>query len=430
MSSEIKEMTDVDYNSIRYHLANKEVVLFLGPLFGMDEDENKISTMLRDVLTPNFNLDDEFENLFILQCSKEKIDNGDLVNLRTQFGSFYESQTPHKIYRTISQLKFKAVINCSQDLFLRNAFRDTKTECLFYHFSAKSAQPYVQENGQAPANDDKLPDRTVVYNVYGSYEDQQSLITDYETFYNFLIALIGANQEIPTELKKVLKYADIFLFLGFNLTKWYIPLLIRKLYKIAENERVSSYATLDDTLCAYSQLCEMKPDKLDTAINMLAAAATAGDAENALPEEQPAITAAPRVIDGVVNNFLDRYPARFRITMDSNLEFVEKLAAGKNVVKPGIKQLAPDQIQQMLKSKEDLEKMEREGNIPLTLRTLRTHFTQWDEERKYDETVSIEQQYNQVERDFDEKKITAEERGIEIQRINNRIRALIKSIGS
>jgi hypothetical protein len=62
---------------------------------------------------------------------------------------------------------------------------------------------------------------------------------------------LRAEQEFPLQLRDILGKASAFLFLGFDLTRWYIPLLVRKLNQFILNARpktsVYAYACLDDS---------------------------------------------------------------------------------------------------------------------------------------------------------------------------------------
>ena len=87
---------------------------------------------------------------------------------------------------------------------------------------------------------------------FGSVNDLNSLILDYDSLYDFLINILKADQEVPLQLKNILGSARAFLFLGFDLRKWYIPLIIRKFNQFiltpsCTRAAVSAVACLDDT---------------------------------------------------------------------------------------------------------------------------------------------------------------------------------------
>jgi hypothetical protein len=94
--------------------------------------------------------------------------------------------------------------------------------------------------------------KPIIYNIFGNINDLNSLITDYDSLYDFLINILKADQEVPLQLKNILGNAKAFLFLGFDLRKWYIPLIIRKFNHFILNgsrtrAAVSAFACLDDT---------------------------------------------------------------------------------------------------------------------------------------------------------------------------------------
>jgi len=115
----------------------------------------------------------------------------------------------------IANLPFRAIISCTPDLMLKKAFESQKLPYDFHYFGQK--QPTIRE------------DRTILYNLFGTAENEESLIVTYEDFYKFFVRLLGGDQQMPLALQYILQEAEFFMLLGFNLEKWYIPLIIRKL---------------------------------------------------------------------------------------------------------------------------------------------------------------------------------------------------------
>lgn len=225
-------------------ISSQSCVLLLGPLFGVDQNNQKIHVNLRNYLTEPPNslvLDDEFDNLYISKISNSN-QNVYLIN---EIYSYYQTVQPSEVYEKILSLGFRAIITYTSDLLLANA--NTKNEYDFSFFSAKGNQPPVDQ-GQV-YNSLKKP---VIYNIFGNINDLNSLITDYDSLYDFLINILTADQEFPLQLKNILSNARAFLFLGFDLRKWYIPLIIRKFNQfILSGNRtrtaVSAFTCLDDT---------------------------------------------------------------------------------------------------------------------------------------------------------------------------------------
>jgi hypothetical protein len=227
-------------------IASQSCVLLLGPLFGVDQDDQKIHLVLKNLLTspPNeLQLDDEFDNLYISKSS-DGAQNADLIN---QMYTYYQGLGRNAIYDKILDIGFRAIITYTSDLLLYEA-NTVKNEYDFSFFSAKSNQ-LLNDQNQLPAVVSKRP---IIYNIFGNINDLNTLITDYDSLYDFLINILKADQEFPLQLKNILSNAKAFLFLGFDLSKWYIPLLVRKLNQFILNgtrakTSVSAFACLDDT---------------------------------------------------------------------------------------------------------------------------------------------------------------------------------------
>lgn len=227
-------------------IASQSCVLLLGPLFGVDQENQKIHVVLKNLLTnpPNeLQLDDEFDNLYISKSS-DGAQNADLIN---QIYMYYQNLGRNAIYDKILDIGFRAIISYTSDLLLYEA-NAVKNEYDFSFFSAKSNQ-LMNDQNQLPTVVSKRP---IIYNIFGNINDLNSLITDYDSLYDFLINILKADQEFPLQLKNILSNAKAFLFLGFDLSKWYIPLLVRKLNQFILNgtrakTSVSAFACLDDT---------------------------------------------------------------------------------------------------------------------------------------------------------------------------------------
>jgi hypothetical protein len=225
-------------------ISTRYCVLLLGPLFGIDNNNDKISSGLRSYLTQppnNFDLDDEYDSLYISKSS----DGSQSLLLINEISKFFEQVQPNEIYDRILKIGFRAIITYSSDLLLANANKSEAYD--FYYFSTKGNKKPEDEAALK-----QISQKAVIYNLFGNNSDFNSLITDYDSLYDFLISIVKADQEFPLQLKNILSNAKAFLFLGFDLSKWYIPLLVRKLNQFILNgnrlkNNVLAFSCLDDT---------------------------------------------------------------------------------------------------------------------------------------------------------------------------------------
>ena len=234
-------------DNLNTFIQGKSCVLLLGPLFGVDQNNEKIHQNLRNYLTGPENsllLDDEFDNLYISKMANGS-QNGELI---TGIAKYYQNLVPSDVYEKILAIGFRAIVSYTSDLLLVNANKNHEYD--FSFFSPKG----LQFNGEIGQNNDQLK-RPIIYNIFGNNEDISTLITDYDSLYDFLINILKADQEIPLQLKNILSNARSFLFLGFDLKRWYVPLIIRKFNQFILNGgrfkgALSAYVCLDDTVDA------------------------------------------------------------------------------------------------------------------------------------------------------------------------------------
>ncbi|MEO8854314.1 MAG: SIR2 family protein, partial [Ginsengibacter sp.] len=151
----------------------------------------------------------------------------------------YESITPGDIFGKIAKMKFSAMVCFTQDTFLVKAFEENNIPYSFEYYSVKGTNP-------VPPVPKEIP---FIYNLYGKYDDTNSLITDYTTFYAFLFSIMGNNNFFSANLINKLSDAKVLVFLGFDLKEWYVPLLVTKIYNSGPPSRneMLTVASLNDT---------------------------------------------------------------------------------------------------------------------------------------------------------------------------------------
>lgn len=219
----------------------------------MDEHNAKTHTQLKKHLSDPPNsliLDDEFENLYISKKSNGIQD----LEIISQVVSFYAGLKRNKIYDELLQIGFKAIISYTSDLFLFDA-NQPSNDYDFFAFSKKGVDNSPRDEEQ------NLSKKPVIYNIFGDIRDTNTLIINYDSLYDFFLNIIKAEKEFPLQLRNIMSQSTAFLFLGFDLSKWYVPLIIRKLNQFIRinniNRVVSGFVCLDDT--------PIKADKLNEA---------------------------------------------------------------------------------------------------------------------------------------------------------------------
>lgn len=224
------------------YIEEGECILFLGPQFALDEEGKKIHEQLRGhIQSDSFKdkIDFTYDNLFIFKDTTPT--TADKMRLTMALKKKYKQTTPHPIYKKIPAIPFSAIISCSPDQFLKDAFEAQGFDLYFRYYSRKG-------EGEDKGIIDE--EETFLYNVFGYIGDENSLITTYESFYKFIISIMGEEQQLPLELRNRIVNAKVYMFMGFDLTKWYIPLLIHKLNSFkqdSEGNDVTAMISGDNT---------------------------------------------------------------------------------------------------------------------------------------------------------------------------------------
>lgn len=246
--------------TIKRSISTDRCVLILGPMFGLDSQQREIHEVVKAYLqNEGLTLDDEFQNLFIVE-KKEEIDDHTIEDM---IESGYNNIQPDGVYGNIAKLKFSAIVAFTQDTFLLQAFE--RFDCRFSYFASCKALPEFE---RFPKGDiDKVP---FIYNVFGHYKHKDSLIYNYDKVYKFLFSILGESGNFPSELITKLANARVFILMGFDLKKWYVPIFITKLSKLGrdnnrENSKPTIIATInntDATNLEYFKWLERHPLKL------------------------------------------------------------------------------------------------------------------------------------------------------------------------
>jgi hypothetical protein len=134
---------------------------------------------------------------------------------------FYETnRQPTEMHRKIAQLPFHLIISMSPDTMLQTAFEEMGLSHDFRYY----------RKTENPEKIDRLPSKRspLIYNLFGKYEDEDSLVATQNDIIEFLFAILGGFK-LPMGILTPLKAAKVFLFMGFDFEKWYLKVLLKLL---------------------------------------------------------------------------------------------------------------------------------------------------------------------------------------------------------
>jgi hypothetical protein len=177
------------------------------------------------------------ENFFLFDKPKTR------NTLTKRIREFYNNLQPDlELYQMLAEIPVSLYISISPDPFLENALGPV-AQTAFYKDPQKLGM-----DAEATA-DDKHP---LVYHIFGSTKDPNSLLLSHDDLFDFLKSALGG--EIPTPVKYFFRDDDganddengrQVVFLGFSFKKWYVRLLLRLFNLSKPDNLLSSTASLN-----------------------------------------------------------------------------------------------------------------------------------------------------------------------------------------
>lgn len=132
-------------------------------------------------------------------------------------------------FKKISEIPFDLILSTYPFSLLHDIFEANRINHQFAYYS------YLQESGPlAPFSED----RPLVYNLFGSEKNKESMVISLDRLYQFFFGILGVHQ-LPKLIQDKVRQASHLVFLGFSFDDWYMKLLLRVL-KVHEKE--TSYA--------------------------------------------------------------------------------------------------------------------------------------------------------------------------------------------
>src|SRR5262249_48213957 len=152
---------------------------------------------------------------------------------------------PSEIHHALAQLPFPLIISTCHDRLMTRALEHAGKAPFVYRYNFK---------GDRRGNPDFLvpgSERTpVVYHLFGSCDDPNSLVLSENDLLEFLIAVIAETSPIPNCLLRVLRSKEgvDFLFVGFGIRHWYLRVLLKVLVKNLSPQSKGSAVALEPLL--------------------------------------------------------------------------------------------------------------------------------------------------------------------------------------
>ena len=150
-------------------------------------------------------------------------------NLRSQTAAFYESAAfePSAVHRGLAVLPTPLIITTCHDNLLKDSLTAAGKRPVTYRYNLRGDR---SENPEfVAAGSIATP---VLYHLFGSADEPQSLVISENDLLDFLIAVVAERPPLPNSLRKALQRPGVsLLFIGFGIRYWYLRVLMKALIR-------------------------------------------------------------------------------------------------------------------------------------------------------------------------------------------------------
>lgn len=241
----------IDWEFVLSTIENGKCVLFVGPEAATDKEDRPLQDVLVDFLEPtnNPNILSYYEDdgLFLFKDAISK------TKVYYRLKRFYQDLDVPKRYHKLTEIPFHLIITVNPDNMLCRALEDhgqsirrlwKERELPKGEYTSGDIRfdYYLKKHNPNQFEESVKPDQPVVYNLFGSVEDEESLVLTHDDMFDFLLSILSDNQLNP-EMRSALQTADDYIFLGFDFSKWYVRLLLRLLKLHNEQYKFARYAS-------------------------------------------------------------------------------------------------------------------------------------------------------------------------------------------
>ena len=232
----VQNISAEDWLDILDDIKDQKAVLLIGPEI-MQVHGQPLNRHLRDTLYERNRADIAFyyerDGFFLFTSPEGK------VRVARQVKRYYRDIVPDEtVLQRIVQIPFPVVVSLNPDTFVSEAFYRHGVKHRFHYFQHRHRD---NENDEIEKPSTALP---LVYNLFGSKDQDDSLVLDYDDVYKMLQSALGTSS-LPNKLLRAFREASTYIFLGFQFDKWYSQLLLKFL---SDNGRMEKRISINNAL--------------------------------------------------------------------------------------------------------------------------------------------------------------------------------------
>lgn len=234
-------MTTIYLEDVLDSIESQHCVVLLGPNVPKDKQGNILRDAVFQYAQTQFPVSRDSEGLLRFQSGR---DQTRFPNIYRRFSSREAALSP--LHLKLVELPIHLYLSLTPDHLLQEAFEEKGLSYRHETYQKGRAQPQIT---QAPTADQPL-----IYNLFGSIREPDSLIYTQDDLFDFLFSIMGSEYALPEMVLHTISSARLFLFLGFRFDQWYLKLLLR-LFNLHHKRIALSIGTAanDDKVKAFYQ---------------------------------------------------------------------------------------------------------------------------------------------------------------------------------
>jgi TIR domain/SIR2-like domain len=218
-------MNDRDWRTLVHNIVAGNCILVLGPDLAREKTQEGYRT-LSEMLSNEFAVELEKERKVfspndLSATAQQYADLTSEEDLRLDAAEFYNKRHTEvgSPYTDLAHIPFQLVVNATPDTLLIQALEKTGKQYFEEYYN------YRGRPGDMVKWDSR--DRPLIYYLYGSVKDHDSLVISEKHLLEFLVAVTAKDPPIQNNIMSEFRDKDkSFLFLGFGFRNWYLRILL------------------------------------------------------------------------------------------------------------------------------------------------------------------------------------------------------------
>ncbi len=232
LNSQIKELV--------FHIEKQQCLLFLGPEVLKIKDvsyQQSFLTQLVNLQPSGVKFRNEKDGLLIFNSEDER----NMVDFVLAEARNALETPDFTLLDKLISIPFSAVLSVNADNFYHERL-------VTLGYVSDKAYFRGRLHGQLNIDKKPTPETPLIYNLFGSFEEHESMILDYTDLNKFLKSMMSLSESgLPNVVSDLLLDAKAFVFCGFEFNKWYSQLLLRLLTKGAQKKFVIRELAIEPT---------------------------------------------------------------------------------------------------------------------------------------------------------------------------------------